>query len=88
MLHLRAMSDDSIQASFTVGSIKIGRICYGDEREGWGADGQPCHDCGVTKGELHTFGCDAERCPVCGGQVIYCECDFDDELVREKRAKI
>ena len=25
----------------------------------WGADRQPCHDCGVSKGELHIFGCDA-----------------------------
>ena len=60
----------------------------GQEEEEWGADRQPCHDCGVTKGELHIFGCDVERSPNCSEQVIYCECDFDDEFIRENRAKI
>jgi hypothetical protein len=31
----------------------------------------PRHDCGVAKGELHIWGCDVERCPACGGPVIY-----------------
>lgn len=52
------------------------RIRYGNESEDWGgADVGPCHDCGVVKGELHRWGCDVERCPACGGQVIFCECD-------------
>ncbi len=80
--------NDPIQTSFRIGGKSFARIRYGDEREDWGADHQPCHDCGVSKGELHVFGCDAERCPSCGGQVIYCECDFDDQSIRENRAKI
>ena len=82
------MSEDTIQTSFSVAGKKFDRVRFGDEKEDWGADRQPCHDCGVRKSEVHIFGCDVERCPVCGGQVIYCECKFDDELVAEKRTRI
>ncbi len=52
------------------------RVRYGDEADDWGArTGKPCHDCRVVKGQIHVFGCDVERCPVCGGQLISCECD-------------
>lgn len=33
-----------------------------------------CHDCGCSDGEFHISGCDAERCRLCGGQIIACEC--------------
>ena len=38
----------------------------------------PCHDCGVVPGKHHHPGCDMERCPRCGGQLISCEC-LDEE---------
>lgn len=33
-----------------------------------------CHDCGVPQGAMHHPGCDMEACPICGGQLISCNC--------------
>jgi hypothetical protein len=62
--------------------VEMPRVRYGDEKEDWGADARPCHDCAVIKGEIHVPGCDVERCPNCGGQFGGCNCDWpelDDE---------
>jgi len=39
-----------------------------------------CGDCGVEEGELHQLGCDLERCPICEGQFISCDCNYDKKL--------
>lgn len=36
-----------------------------------------CHDCGCREGEIHSLGCDMERCPFCGGQLVTCDCSYD-----------
>jgi len=33
-----------------------------------------CHDCNIKHGGFHHAGCDVERCPKCGGQLISCDC--------------
>lgn len=38
-----------------------------------------CTDCAAPFGTLHHPGCDNERCPICGGQLISCGCIEDDE---------
>lgn len=35
-----------------------------------------CHDCGVKEGQIHQRGCDMERCPFCGNQLISCSCCY------------
>ena len=35
-----------------------------------------CHDCGAEEGQSHEFGCDMERCPFCGSQLISCGCCY------------
>ncbi len=35
-----------------------------------------CHDCGTNEGDIHYRGCDMERCPFCGGQLISCSCCY------------
>lgn len=34
-----------------------------------------CGDCGCYEGELHEDYCDQERCPICKGQLLSCDCD-------------
>ena len=38
-----------------------------------------CHDCSVKHGGRHHPGCDMERCPRCGGQLISCGCLSEGE---------
>jgi hypothetical protein len=48
-----------------------------------------CHDCDVPEGALHQVGCDMERCPFCGGQLISCRClDRESEASLQARGRI
>ena len=40
-----------------------------------GDPGERCYDCNALSGHFHHWGCDDERCPVCGGQLISCDCE-------------
>lgn len=51
------------------------RIKYGEEEFTWGDE--RCHDCGAKIGHYHHSNCDVEQCPICGGQLIDCECEFE-----------
>jgi hypothetical protein len=36
-----------------------------------------CGDCHALEGEYHELGCDLERCPFCGDQLISCDCCYE-----------
>lgn len=43
-----------------------------------------CHNCLVEHGQLHKEGCDWEICPICGRQLLTCEC-YKEGLEDSKR---
>ncbi|MBS0370941.1 MAG: hypothetical protein JSS57_17295 [Proteobacteria bacterium] len=67
------------ETTYIIGGKNYPRVAYGNEEEDWGADNGPCHDCAVIKGQLHVPGCDVERCPVCGGQAMCCDCEYEGD---------
>jgi hypothetical protein len=38
---------------------------------------QRCRDCGAKPERIHHLGCEVERCPRCGNQLITCGCWSD-----------
>ncbi len=62
-----ALGSGCTQQTVLVHGANILRLRYGSESS------LPfCHDCNVAAGQVHHLGCDVERCPVCGKQLISC----------------
>ena len=69
-------SDGCRAPKIHIGGKIYKRIKVGDP--GDFVDGGPdtrCPDCNALFGHLHHWGCDAERCPACGHQLITCSCE-------------
>jgi hypothetical protein len=69
----------------TMKTIVIKGIDYKRSREHFNEPGGRCHDCGAKHGKLHHFGCDEERCPQCGGQLISCGCLDGEKSITFKK---
>jgi hypothetical protein len=41
-----------------------------------------CGDCFIKPGGYHHIGCDMEECPACSRQLLSCDCDFTDYVIR------
>lgn len=55
------------------------RIKVGDPGDMMGVEpGERCHDCNALYGYYHHLGCDSESCPVCGEQLLSCDCDMTE----------
>ena len=73
------LAASQLETTVVKNGVEHPRVRYGEERDDWGADRSPCHDCAAVKGEYHGPGCDVERCPICDGQAMGCDCDDPDE---------
>jgi hypothetical protein len=65
--------------AFHVSGRRVEFARYGTERGMSRSRGKRCGDCGVEWGGLHHPGCDMQRCPCCGRQMLSCGCRFDED---------
>jgi hypothetical protein len=63
--------------SYNLSGRTIPRVPFGSEQDDCGAEKHTCRNCRVLKGELHVPGCDGEECPICGGHLLSCDCEFE-----------
>lgn len=45
----------------------------------WSNEFHRCHDCQAVPGTYHSDGCDTQRCPLCKGQRMCCDCPVPDD---------
>jgi hypothetical protein len=77
---VKRIEEAQLKSFYVIDGKPVERIRYGNESDDWGADQQPCHDCGVVKGQYHVpDACDMERFPVCDGQALICDCHYEGD---------
>jgi hypothetical protein len=61
--------------------VPVPQIPYGAEHHprAWGPRPPTCGDCRTPLGGYHHLGCDLQVCAVCRGQMISCDCRFDED---------
>ena len=66
---------DEIRCSIKFRCIKIGGKIYARNTTEYDFN-ERCAGCGIENrlGNLHHYGCDVEKCPSCGEQLINCSC--------------
>ena len=73
-----ATADSCSVDAFHRNGRRFHMVPFGDET-GWRTTSDRCGDCGVTRGGWHHPGCDLQRCPACGRQLMTCGCMFDED---------
>ena len=79
----KPMSHGCIYHSYVIDGKGYDAIKFGDSREQLPEDIEVCHDCNARIGEYHHPGCDMERCPKCGCQLISCNCHVEDIMFKK-----
>ena len=69
---------DGCMQTIIIDGVKYQRIPMGAKGDFYGdediADVERCGDCAASRGHCHHWGCDCERCPICGEQLLSCDC--------------
>lgn len=72
----KEMSHGCTKHWYIVDGVKLLAVKQGDDGN-YGV----CRDCNARPGEYHHPGCDNERCPKCGGQMIgFHDCKVAEEI--------